>query len=154
MDKNVDSSSDEDVSGNASISESVSSSQSIMQNMSHRDPSMSKSHRSTDKTERSDIHRGKQRSEGRSYTHSDMDAQEPRSTSGTYANEDSNESINETSLDETSFTTSVCSEMENRNSSELSVDPVVWKKFKFLSSILKVCAKIYFPYCQKSWIIV
>ncbi|XP_063844368.1 golgin subfamily B member 1-like isoform X2 [Scylla paramamosain] len=43
----------------------------------------------------------------------------------------------ETSCDEASFNTSIYSYKETASSSELSIDPVVWKKFKFLTSILK-----------------
>lgn len=52
--------------------------------------------------------------------------------------EEVEESTNDTSMDETSFSTSTYTEKENGSSSELSIDPVVWKKFKFLTSILKV----------------
>ena len=52
--------------------------------------------------------------------------------------EDAEETVIETSCDEASFNTSIYSYKETGSSSELSVDPVVWKKFKFLSSILKV----------------
>lgn len=48
------------------------------------------------------------------------------------------ETLNETSYEDATFNTSLCSDRGNGSSSELSVDPVVWKKFKFLSSILKV----------------
>lgn len=52
--------------------------------------------------------------------------------------EEAEESTNDTSMDETSFSTSTYTDKENGSSSELSIDPVVWKKFKFLTSILKV----------------
>lgn len=52
--------------------------------------------------------------------------------------ENGEETVIETSCDETSFNTSIYSYKETGSSSELSVDPVMWKKFKFLSSILKV----------------
>lgn len=52
--------------------------------------------------------------------------------------ENGEETVIETSCDETSFNTSIYSYKETGSSSELSIDPVVWKKFKFLSSILKV----------------
>lgn len=48
------------------------------------------------------------------------------------------ETVIETSCDEASFNTSIYSYKETGSSSELSIDPVVWKKFKFLTSILKV----------------
>ncbi|XP_063605122.1 uncharacterized protein LOC134780367 [Penaeus indicus] len=51
--------------------------------------------------------------------------------------EEAEESTNDTSMDETSFSTSTYTDKENGSSSELSIDPVVWKKFKFLTSILK-----------------
>ncbi|XP_045121993.1 GRIP and coiled-coil domain-containing protein 2-like isoform X2 [Portunus trituberculatus] len=47
------------------------------------------------------------------------------------------ETVIETSCDEASFNTSIYSYKETGSSSELSIDPVVWKKFKFLTSILK-----------------
>ncbi|XP_042862133.1 COP1-interactive protein 1-like isoform X3 [Penaeus japonicus] len=51
--------------------------------------------------------------------------------------EEAEESTNDTSMDETSFSTSTSTDKENGSSSELSIDPIVWKKFKFLTSILK-----------------
>ncbi|KAK7080941.1 hypothetical protein SK128_005712 [Halocaridina rubra] len=63
--------------------------------------------------------------------YSDADVQNMSSNLG-------NEDISETSFDaDTSFSTSIVSERGSKSSSVLSVDPVVWKKFKFLSSILK-----------------
>ncbi|XP_042238945.1 sporulation-specific protein 15-like isoform X2 [Homarus americanus] len=50
---------------------------------------------------------------------------------------DGGETVNETSLEETSFNTSVYSDKGVDSSSELSIDPEIWTKFKFLSSILK-----------------
>lgn len=52
--------------------------------------------------------------------------------------DEAGETLNETSYEETTFNTSLCSDRGTGSSSELSIDPVVWKKFKFLSSILKV----------------
>nr|XP_045601325.1 uncharacterized protein LOC123760015 isoform X1 [Procambarus clarkii]XP_045601326.1 uncharacterized protein LOC123760015 isoform X1 [Procambarus clarkii]XP_045601327.1 uncharacterized protein LOC123760015 isoform X1 [Procambarus clarkii]XP_045601328.1 uncharacterized protein LOC123760015 isoform X1 [Procambarus clarkii] len=53
------------------------------------------------------------------------------------SDEDGEETVIETSFEENSFNTSVYSEKGNDSSSELSIDPVIWTKFKFLSSILK-----------------
>lgn len=64
------------------------------------------------------------------------------STNGVNDDENGEETMNETSFDETSFNTSIYSDKGNDSSSELSIDPVVWKKFKFLSSILKVVHSI------------
>lgn len=60
------------------------------------------------------------------------------SEEGMTEDENGEETVIETSCDEASFNTSVYSYKETGSSSELSIDPVVWKKFKFLSSILKV----------------
>lgn len=52
--------------------------------------------------------------------------------------EDDRGTVIETSYDDISLNQSSCTEKDNDSSSELSVNPVMWKKFKFLSSILKV----------------
>ncbi|KAG0727134.1 hypothetical protein GWK47_035266 [Chionoecetes opilio] len=59
------------------------------------------------------------------------------SEEGGTEDEAADQTVIETSCDEASFNTSICSYKDTGSSSELSVDPVVWKKFKFLSSILK-----------------
>lgn len=150
MDEDVDNVSDDDISsGSTCVSDMRLSSQHNTHLTSHQDPTSSKSHLSysgdvdVDLASHSFKRSGSEKSRRRtniledvpddgSYEYSEANVQE-HELSGTLAND----SINETSLDETSFTNSICSEKENGRSSELSVDPVVWKKFKFLSSILK-----------------
>lgn len=73
-----------------------------------------------------------QSSEGESQRRRDMSSEE-----GVTDEENGGETVIETSCDETSFNTSIYSYKETGSSSEISIDPVVWKKFKFLSSILK-----------------
>ncbi|XP_066968309.1 putative leucine-rich repeat-containing protein DDB_G0290503 [Macrobrachium rosenbergii] len=138
MDVDADSTSDNEASRSAYPSDSVLASQSDVLNDSHQDMSTSKSHRSGGKhgSKAHVLESPYYEDNGKNYEYSDSKARVQKSAGGTFANEESNDSINETSLDETSFT-SVGSDSKNQSSSELSVDPVVWKKFKFLSSILK-----------------
>ncbi|KAK3875955.1 hypothetical protein Pcinc_019210 [Petrolisthes cinctipes] len=51
--------------------------------------------------------------------------------------EDDRGTVIETSYDDMSLIQSSYTDKDNDSSSELSVNPVVWKKFKFLSSVLK-----------------
>lgn len=93
-------------------------------------------------------HRGTWRYEGNSHDDYELDGssegdeshrgQAVSSEEGVTDEEAAEETVIETSCDETSFNTSIYSYKETGSSSELSIDPVVWKKFKFLSSILKV----------------
>lgn len=67
----------------------------------------------------------------------DVHRSQEKSETDETSEEDREETVIETSFDETSFNTSMYSDRGNDSSSEISVDPVIWKKFKFLSSILK-----------------
>lgn len=105
-------------------------------------------------------HRGSGRFEGNGHDDFEFDqssegesqrGQGISSEEGVTDEENGGETVIETSCDETSFNTSIYSYKETGSSSEISIDPVVWKKFKFLSSILKVGSLIFF-FSVSNWI--